>query len=153
MHTIKDLVAAVAASAPVAVEFGPGIDEYESYAEPGMRGLIVSARLINPDLAQLYVDFEAFAQHNRALESANYYDQEGRPRLTAREAGQYSPQDTPYPLYLAPNAPLQGVLTLLDAARAELLARYLAAGSGSTCVRWLEDLVLAHEARLNGKAQ
>lgn len=89
---IKDLQSLLAYGKALAVEFGPRIEDAESYPEPGMRAMALRyTQDSDPEVCRVEFDFSAFDEHNKALESANYYDKKGVPCLTARQAGSYKP--------------------------------------------------------------
>jgi hypothetical protein len=89
--------------------FQKGIEEFEVYAEPGMKARIINVRAYdlsdeNPK-DHVYViqfDFGEFEDFNAQYEQYNYYDNRGVPCLNARQAGFYEKVDEVYfssPLY------------------------------------------------------
>jgi hypothetical protein len=79
------------------VEILPGIEDQEAdYLEPGMLMRITRIDLRQEDLTVVHYDVSEFEDRNRPLETANYYDKNQVPCLTAREAGYFKPQDTIY---------------------------------------------------------
>ncbi|EPX76760.1 hypothetical protein [Salipiger mucosus] len=67
-----------------------GLDEF---VHPGMRARVLSVRNDTDYFVTEYtVDFGEFEQANTAFETASFYDANGMPSLTAREAGQYREQ-------------------------------------------------------------
>lgn len=63
---------------------------------PGMRAKVVSEEEYRDEwddgpFTLVKLDFSEFESYNAQFESHNYYDNEGSPRLTAREAGCYEP--------------------------------------------------------------
>lgn len=86
------------------VRFTPGVLYDETEFEPGMLAILVEARMMDFDLFHLRFETRCFDDHNDPLLESNYYDKDGTPRLTAREAGfwqgvndyyQDAPQDWP----------------------------------------------------------
>lgn len=147
---IKDLEQLLTAGTPVAVEFGPRIEDAESYPEPGMRALAKRYSTNAHDVCRVFFDFSAFDAHNKALEKANYYDKAGAPTLTAREAGQYQPEDD---VYFTPDDEMAPWFTLLPNASLALVTQHLKAkeaGSPLSYVAWLEEQVLALQAAAGG---
>lgn len=125
---------------PLAVEFGVGVEDLESYPEPKMRAHLVAIDLQRDDVAVLKVDYSAFDEYNKAFEQANYYDQQGNPTLTAREAGHYEPQDD---LYVMASDDLQlRTLTVLPNKSLALIDEFKSSGHASY-VRWLEEQLAA----------
>ena len=85
------------------VEFGPNIEDMETYAEAKMRARITKIEPMYTDspnvwehVYKVHVDYSEFEEENAPFETSDYYDKDGRPRLTAREAGFYHVQDTIY---------------------------------------------------------
>jgi hypothetical protein len=76
--------------------FKKGIEDHEVYAEPGMLAKVTSVRRIEEDLFSVSVSYSPFEEHNKNFELANYYDAQGVPSITAREAGFYSPTEAIY---------------------------------------------------------
>lgn len=134
----------VLVGAPLAIEFGKGIEELESYAEPKMRAHLIAVELQRDDIAVLKVDYSAFDEYNKAFEQANYYDRNGNPTLTAREAGHYTVQED---LYVMASDDLQPrMLTLLPGASLGLIDEFKASGHASY-VCWLEEQLMAARAK------
>lgn len=83
------------------VEFTPAVVDWDGYPECGMRAIVTKYRLddnfknchINDVCHTVWLDFSNFEKINHPLQSANFYDSEGRPTKTAVEAGYYSPID------------------------------------------------------------
>jgi len=141
MKTFEDLAQILRAGSRLPVQFGPRINDCESYAEPGMRAVAVAAPYhAVPGMLAVTFDFQPFDAHNRGMESANYYDASGKPCLTAREANRYRPVDT---LYFTPTDELPPWLVPLGHERAELYRRYVESGTAEPYVEWLEAAVLA----------
>lgn len=119
----------------LAIELGSGVVELEAYAEPKMRAHLVAVELQRDDIAVLTVDYSEFEGYNQAFEQANYYDRDGNPTLTAREAGQYTARED---LYVMASEDLEPkMLALLPSSSLALIAEFKSSGSGSY-VRWLE---------------
>lgn len=79
------------------VEILPGMEEHEvDYLEPGMLMRITRIDEREEDFTVVHYDVSEFEDRNRPLETANYYDKNGSPCLTAREAGHFKPKDTAY---------------------------------------------------------
>lgn len=141
---IKD-IQALLAGGPLAVEFGPQIEDAEAYPEPGMRAVAQLYQSHDPEGCHITFDFGAFDAHNLALEKANYYDKSGNATLTARQANHYKPVDT---VYFDPEAEMAPWFTPLDSPRLKLMTEFSqsAAAKPQTYVRWLEDRVLSAQA-------
>lgn len=143
MKTIADLVTALQQGTQPVVTFQGSVGDLESYAEAGMRARILSATNDGADCVKLMFDFEEFDGHNRAFESANYYDKNKVPCLTAREAGYYKPQEK---LYFAPTDDIETYMVFEDSAALGLFDEFKAQGVSGTYVQWLESQLLAARA-------
>lgn len=96
IHDLADMIGKV-------IIFNNEITELDIYAEEHMKARVVKKRwnIHNNDMSDLrevvheiFVDFSEFENHNHKYQNANYYDDEGKPCLTAVEAGQYNPRDS-----------------------------------------------------------
>lgn len=76
------------------IEFIKDVEDLECYPETGMRATVLGYTAIHDNLGKLLVSYAKFDQYNAALEAHNYYDKNGEPRLTAREAGCYTETET-----------------------------------------------------------
>jgi hypothetical protein len=138
-HELKHLLAA----GPLVIEFGPKVETLETYPDAKMRAHLVAVHLKHDDVAVLSVDYSAFDEHNKALEQSNYYDKHGQPTLTAREAGQYKPQED---LYVTADDDLEeGILSLVPSSSLALYKEFQSSGQASY-VGWLEQQLLAARA-------
>lgn len=123
------------------------IEECEGYLEAGMRARIAGIRTSHDGVFVFTFDCTEFEEVNRPFESANYYDDRGVARLTAREAGKYEPRGDYYlpgpggwPGYfdLQPGSPALARVMAAFEARADRAQGYVA---------WLEaELSRAIEA-------
>lgn len=78
------------------VEILPGVLEHEvDYIEPGMLARIKSIEQKH-DYTVVTMDTTEFEERNRPLETFNYYDKNGDPTLSAREAGKFNLIDKQY---------------------------------------------------------
>lgn len=69
------------------VRMREGVLEDETVFEPDMLGIVLEVKVMDHDLFRFEIDVRPFDDHNTPLMTANYYDADGVPRLTAREAG------------------------------------------------------------------
>ena len=92
--TINDFANLVLEGIHPVIEFKKGIEDLETYAEPGMRARVTGAVFESDQSVKLWIDYSEFDTFNQALEQANYYDKKGNPTLTARQAGFYTPLST-----------------------------------------------------------
>lgn len=123
------------------VELREGIHDKESYGEPNMRARIIHASGPDRDgVVRVEFDFGEFDEHNRSVESANYYDKSGAPTLTAREAGFYKPVDH---MYFEADEPLERHMTFVGADQQALFQKFKDSGATTSYVAWLESQVLA----------
>lgn len=124
------------------VQFNQGILDAEDYAEPGMRARIVAITPKN-GCYKFRFDFAAFDAYNRHLETANFYDKDGDPCLTARESGHYEDMSDYY--LNAPETWPDWFCVIEDeAGPQQLLADYFRSRkNGQTYTMWLEQQLLA----------
>lgn len=136
----KEFEAAIRNGQKPVVIFLKSVEDLEGYLEPGMRGRIVAVRDEDDDLLSFTVDLAEFETFNAAFESSNYYDKDGNPRLTAREAGYYKPIEE-----IWSGRSDEVPMSLEDSGRLNLFTAYQDAKVGLSYVQWLEDLVLAQK--------
>lgn len=145
MNVIKDVVEAIKQGKLLVVTFMEGIDDKESYAEKGMRARLIGVEnTTDADVVSIRVDFAEFEQHNLPLESTSYYDGNGQPTRTARQAGYYHPQDK---LYFDLDGPVSSLMVIESEETVALFKRFTEASSSATYVQWLEQRVMELEAR------
>ena len=71
----------------------------DDFPERGMRAWLTKIEKQKPEKCyKLYFDFEEFYEYNKKYFTADYYDKEGKPRLTAIEIGLY-PTNHKYTVY------------------------------------------------------
>lgn len=141
---IREFIKLVASGAQPTIEFGKGIEETESYAEPHMRAKVLHVGNREEHSVALMFDFSPFDEYNKAFETANYRDKAtGRHDKTAREVGYYKPQDT---IYFGYDDKLPHVFELVHDARVALFKRYTESGSTKGYTAWLEDELLKAES-------
>ena len=122
------------------VAFTKAIEDCEGYAEKGMRGRIIGAKVKHDGLVSLTVDFTGLDDFNKPFESANYYDKTGKPCLTARAVGRYQPREE-YTVMSDEETPFE----VVEPEAIHLYEQYMAEkGEGEHYVTWLEKIVLAH---------
>ena len=136
----KDFAKLVNSGIRPVVTFKASVDDKEGYWEANMRGRITAARDNGDDVMELTVDVTEFDEFNKPFESANYYDKNQNPTLTAREAGFYKAVDT---MYFDANEDVGQVLTVEDDSSIKLFNEYRESGSDLSYVTWLERQVLA----------
>lgn len=79
------------------IVFQKGAEDLEAYPEEGMKARVKGLRMTHDgDVVELVVDYTEFEDYNERFESANYYDDNGNPTLTARESGFYEQRETLY---------------------------------------------------------
>lgn len=130
------------------ITFKPGIEDMEAYAEGGMRARVVSveaqdtrSRDKHDHVYKITFDYTEFDEYNRRFESSNYYDKNGKPTLSAREANWYNPQETIY--FGSPELwPFEDYFEVNGEERRQLVAEFKASGE-TDYVAWLEQKVLA----------
>lgn len=81
------------------IRFTKAIDDWEMYAEEGMYAIVTKWYFDDSHeepVHRVWVDFSDFETENHRRQNANYYDNKGKPTLTAVEAGYYKPIDDIY---------------------------------------------------------
>jgi hypothetical protein len=148
---IEFLKAHVEDGRPLAIEFTKGVGDLEGYAEPGMRAHLVDYLPSRDDVVELRVNYQIFEEFNRGLEKANYYDKDGKPTLTARDAGFYNVTETYY--VMATDDPAK-YFSAIDPALG-LLQEWQNTDRQKSYVSFLEEQVASLRAQLNpeGAAQ
>lgn len=123
---------------PVNVEFVSGVEDLEAYPEAGMRATITSVIRDHDDEDVFIVglDFTEHDEFNKAFESTNYFDRNGNPTLTAREAGCYLLKEN---IYVMSSDETTKYFNLID--RSPLYQKYLDEKPSVSYVEWLERLV------------
>lgn len=120
------------------------------YIEVGMKAKILAINDADAEVTILKIDLEPFDEVNRPLETACYYDANQNPRLTAREAGCYSPQ---MEIYAGPLSEIEEWVKIdHDGAVRDLLKDFEATRQGEeTYLAWLERQVLVIRAKTSSK--
>jgi hypothetical protein len=141
MHTHNQLLQMVKAGFKPTITFTAACEELESYADPGMKALVISGvEQVQDDILKILVDYTPFDAHNQAIELPNYYDKDQQPTLTARQANFYRPQED---FYLDLSGKGAAMFTIDGEDRRELYRQYEAQTAGKIqYLTWLEDQIL-----------
>lgn len=148
-QAIKDIAQAVQAGLRPVITFrDPGVADLEAYPEANIRARIIGVAQLSDELVRLTFDFTEFDEYNKAFESANYFDDNRVPRLTARQKGKYKLQDT---YTFGANESAKRYFTVQEDAATQLMAEFRATGRfETTYVDWLEEQVLALRSTAKG---
>lgn len=139
--TISDLLQYLSTGQQPVVTFKKHIEEKEAYAEVGMRARILRAHIGQHDCVEITFDFAEFDAFNLPFETSAFFDKDGKPTQTARQAGYYKPQEA---LYYDIEALMENELEIVDAQGLALYTEYQTTeNKPTTYVAWLEQLVLA----------
>jgi hypothetical protein len=139
--TIAQLIETLRGGVNLTVTCKKPIEDNESYAEGGMRAVLVQGNLDNAEVAKITFDFSQFDEYNRQFEAANYFDDKGHATLTAREKGVYKEREV---YYFTPSELASRYFEPVNQARLALLDEYTtSAETGQAYVSWLEQQVLA----------
>jgi hypothetical protein len=140
--TIVQLAEVVRSGAKITVTCKKRIEDNESYAEGGMRAILVHATGDDGDgTVKITLDFTPFDEFNKSFETPNYFDAHHKPTLTARQYGAYKPVEQ---YYFDSNEKVSDIFEAVDEAQYQLLAEHKAqAEKGQSYVSWLEQQVLA----------
>lgn len=123
------------------IEFLPAIASYVDEFDIGMRATVLRIESDGDDGFAIHFTFAKFEDYNHPLESTSYWDDDGKPTLTAREAGHYKVED-----YLYVEANWQTCVKILDGSSSKLFDLFMvdkAAQPDINYVGWLEALALA----------
>lgn len=91
----QDWMAMVRRGQQPVIELLPGAEKHDAFGEScldrGMRARLVGARLDRNDHTIVVLSFDQgeFEEHNASFAQRNYYDKDGHPTLSAKQAGQY----------------------------------------------------------------
>ena len=128
------------------VKFTSEIEEMSLNADPNQRARILS--ITGEDLdsedkrEHVYIvtfDYSEFEEYNKKFASANFYDKNGNPTLTAREAGLYARHEKAY--FGSPDIwPFEDYFTLLDDRTSALIEKFKQSDE-TDYVTWLENQV------------
>ena len=131
------------------IEFLRQNPEIDDYYEAGMRACVTRVRVEMDDprdevkTIKIEVVFSPFDEYNKAFEGRNYYDREGKPTLTAREAGFYKENDT---LWFAEGSPeIEKTIMVVDPKYRAVMELWQQSGSDKPLNAWLVDQVHANE--------
>ena len=105
IETTSDLFHHVEAGNQPVVTFLPGIEDYESCIDRGMMGRIVGVTVKHGEFYCMRIALGEFEAYNDERAQRNYYDGDGNPNWTAKEAGQY-PSDGVETIYMDFDLPL-----------------------------------------------
>lgn len=123
------------------IEFLPDVVEYEGYHEVGMRATVVEVVWYDDSdpedpVFQLKLSFEGHDERNAAFEvNCSFYDKNGTPCLSAREAGEY---ETATEFFIGNT--WKTLLKLVDDRDAKLLKLYQDGNHSRPYIVWLEDI-------------
>ena len=125
------------------VEFVGKTADLETYAEPGMRAVVVNIKEDYHDemdtVLVIAVDYSKYDEFNKQFETYNYYDKEGIACLNARQAGWYKPVDT---IYVMADDNVEDYMTLINEASNNLYEMFLAAKVDKSYTQWLEQVLV-----------
>jgi hypothetical protein len=153
LETYEEFYDFVRNNSSIDIQFQNAISEIESYFDTGMRATITSISTENYGDERVYFfvfDISKFTEYNKNKEIRNYYDDNGKPILTATEAG-YAPEnniglvyfsdfeDKSSPMY----RPLTDYIKIISDERADLLKAYLSENVDVSYEQWLEQKLIA----------
>ena len=128
------------------VKFLNKIEEMEVNADPNQRARILSITgedLDSEDKCEhVYIvtfDYSEFEEYNKKFASANFYDKNENPTLTAHEAGVYTQHEKAY--FGSPDIwPFEDYFALLDDRTSALIEKFKQSDE-TDYVTWLENQV------------
>ena len=118
------------------VEFTAGVKNFEWCIEPQMRATVTSVRFdARIEMWCVELDLEGFQDYNEDFMSHQYYDANGTPCLSAKEAGQWPKTETLF-VYWRDSAVEDYFTTVSDNGVYKL---YLEEETTLTYVQWMEQ--------------
>ena len=139
-RTFRELKTLCDRGARFTVAFERAVEDSEGYLEEGMRGVLSAPVEDHGDHLVFQVDLEAHEAHNDAVSKPNYYDNNGNPTLTAKQAGHY-PKNHRETLYADSDRALHEVVKPAPAAANNLMEEFAASGDTSY-ISWLERTLI-----------
>lgn len=124
------------------------VKEQETCLEVGMLVRVKRASIDRDGVVELTLDLHEYDDHNRALLTADYLDDQKRPCLTAYEAGFYPKQGECETLFVNAHDLFAKWFRIAADTKSTLLSAYQADGAVLPYLSWLEAQYLAHEARI-----
>lgn len=135
--TMQELYERLRSGATFTVECTKGIDDLELWLEAGMRVALKGPASNNGDLIKLTVDASDHDTYNDTLATANYFDKNQRPVLTAKQAGYY-PANHVDTVYVEPTIKVGELFREIPEASAGFALEFRKSGEANY-VQWLED--------------
>lgn len=143
---LSRLVGGASGCEGMAVEFHGDVEGQETCIDTGMRGRVVGVSSDDGGLMRVLVSLSEFDSFNQPFERPDYYDKDGNPTLTARQAGCF-PSNGIETLYVSADDDIALICRPVDSGSAALMTEFLASGARSY-VQWLEaQLNVAREPK------
>jgi hypothetical protein len=94
-NTFTELAQIIRSGVVFQVQMKKLIESCDSYPEENMRATIAGEVIDTEDnFFRILFDYTAYDEYNKAFESSNYYDKNGKACLTARQSGYYQIKET-----------------------------------------------------------
>ena len=138
---IEKILRSASPEHPITIEFKKGIEDIEDYPETHMRANVIGLHESHsdPEIVKVTFDYEPHERYNAAFETANYYDKNQNPTLTAKEAGFYSAISTNHMMLES----LDDMMSLFDEGPKKALYSEFLTSEPASYIHWLEDKVIA----------
>jgi hypothetical protein len=111
----------------------------DSYLQEGMMGEVIDI-VDKTDFYEIYIDIESFESHNDKFDKKIWYDRNGWPCLTGKEAGFY-PKDHVVVIYVGLDQDIPFKVSNYTDFLAKLFDLYMKDGRTSTYNEWLEAII------------
>lgn len=122
------------------IEFLAGVDNLEDYAEPNMRARVIGWSDMGDGCIVVSLDYSDFDEYNKKFESRNYFDRNGTPCLSAREAGYYKVKDH---IFMEAST-VDDIIRCIDDRYTKLHRLYKSSVFDGNYSDWLESIAAKH---------
>ena len=111
----------------------------DSYLQEGMMGEVIDVN-DKGDYYEVYIDLESFESHNDKFDKKIWYDRNGWPSLTGKEAGFY-PRDHAALIYISYNQDIPFQIVEMTDFLIKLFELYMANNKTTIYNEWLENII------------
>ncbi len=125
------------------VRFTKKIEDSGAYFEQNMKARLVEIQDEHTNMCAFVFDIASFKQYNQALETADYYDENGEPCLTATQSN--NAPNKVEDIYFMYEDDVADWFDIVDDDTSVLFNHYKCNPAGKTYTQWLEERVLKLE--------
>lgn len=138
--TVKQIYELILQGVKPIVQFSDNIADFdEESVDPNMRCKIIKASKEHGNLIRFEIDLKGFEDYNKSVARANWFDENGEPRLTWFETDKY-PKDGIDAIYIDIEADAPFILVKNESI--ELFNQYLNSKSQLSYIEWLEETII-----------